>query len=75
MLARRAGVGLRSLFVDEGFGALDTDGRQRLVEAVKAVQNDFDMILVITHIAELCEAFPTQIQVSKSDSGSQVEIV
>ncbi len=75
MLTRRAGVGLRSLFVDEGFGALDTDGRQRLVEAVKAVQNDFDMILVITHIAELCEAFPTQIQVSKSDSGSQVEIV
>ena len=75
MLARRAGVGLRSLFVDEGFGSLDADGRQRLVEAVKAVQNDFDMILVITHIAELCEAFPTQIQVSKSDSGSQVEIV
>jgi len=75
MLARRAGVRLRSLFVDEGFGALDADGRQRLVEAVKAVQNDFDMILVITHIPELCEAFPTQIQVSKSDSGSQVEIV
>ena len=75
MLARRAGVGLRSLFVDEGFGSLDADGRQRLVEAVKAIQSDFDMILVITHIPELCEAFPTQIQVSKSDSGSQVEIV
>jgi DNA repair exonuclease SbcCD ATPase subunit len=38
MLTRRAGVRLRSLFVDEGFGALVADGRQRLVEAVKAIQ-------------------------------------
>jgi len=75
MLAQRAGVRLRSLFVDEGFGALDTDGRQRLVEAVKAVEGEFDMILVITHIDELREAFPTQIQVTKTDGGSQVEIL
>ncbi|MBN2006113.1 MAG: SMC family ATPase [Anaerolineae bacterium] len=74
MLAQRAGVRLRSLFVDEGFGALDEDGRQRLVEAVKAVQNEFDLILVITHVAELREAFPTQIQVLKADVGSVVEV-
>ena len=75
MLARRAGVRLRSLFVDEGFGALDAEGRQRLVEAVKAVQDDFDLVLIITHIDELREAFPTQIQVTKSDSGSLVEVL
>ena len=75
MLAQRAGVRLRSLFVDEGFGSLDSDGRQRLVEAVKAVQSEFDLILVITHIDELREAFPTQILVTKSEDGSQVEIV
>ena len=75
MLAQRAGVRLRSLFVDEGFGALDADGRQRLVEAVKAVQSEFDLILVITHIDELREAFPTQIQVTKNESGSVVEVV
>ncbi len=74
MLAQRAGVRLRSLFVDEGFGALDEEGRQRLVEAVKAVQNEFDLILVITHVAELREAFPTQIQVLKADIGSVVEV-
>ncbi|MCU0522089.1 MAG: SMC family ATPase [Anaerolineae bacterium] len=75
MLAQRAGVRLRSLFVDEGFGSLDADGRQRLVEAVKAVEGEFDMILVITHIDELRDAFPTQIQVTKTDSGSQVDIL
>ena len=75
MLAQRAGVRLRSLFVDEGFGSLDADGRQRLVEAVKAVEGEFDMILVITHIDELRDAFPTQIYVTKTDSGSQVDIL
>lgn len=74
MLAQRAGVRLRSLFVDEGFGALDEEGRQRLVEAVKAVQNEFDLILIITHVAELREAFPTQIQVLKAEVGSVVEV-
>ena len=75
LLAQRAGVRLRSLFVDEGFGSLDADGRQRLVEAIKAVQNDFDLILVITHIDELRDVFPTQIRVVKTESGSQVEVI
>ncbi len=75
MLAQRAGVRLRSLFVDEGFGSLDAEGRQRLVEVVKAVQHEFDLILVITHIDELREAFPTQIQVTKGEGGSIVEVI
>ncbi|MFP4343873.1 MAG: AAA family ATPase [Anaerolineales bacterium] len=75
LLARRAGVQLRSLFVDEGFGTLDADGRRRLVEAVKAVQDDFNLILVITHIEELQDAFPVRIQVTKNDLGSQVAVI
>ena len=75
LLSQRAGVRPRALFVDEGFGSLDADGRQRLVEAVKAVQQDFDLILVITHIEELRDAFPVRIQVSKTEAGSYVEVV
>lgn len=75
LLAQRAGMRPRALFVDEGFGSLDTDGRQRLVEAVKAVQDDFDLILVITHIEELRDAFPVRIQVSKTETGSFVELL
>ena len=75
LLAQRAGMRPRALFVDEGFGSLDADGRQRLVEAVKAVQDDFDLILVITHIEELRDAFPVRIQVSKTETGSFVELL
>ena len=58
LLARRAGAQLRTLFIDEGFGTQDEAGRQRLVEAINSVQDQFDLLLVITHIDDLREAFP-----------------
>ncbi len=58
MLARRAGAQLRTLFIDEGFGTQDEEGRNKLVEAITAIQDDFALILVITHIDELRELVP-----------------
>jgi len=74
MLARRAGAQLRTLFLDEGFGTQDEVGRQRLVEAITAVQDHFDLLLVITHIDELRDAFPVQINVEKLVDGSRIEV-
>jgi exonuclease SbcC len=74
LLAGRAGAHLRALFLDEGFGTQDEEGRARLVEAITAVQDRFDLILVITHIEELRDSFPVQVQVSKTDAGSRVAI-
>lgn len=70
LLANRAGAQLRSLFIDEGFGTQDERGRQQLVDAITSIQDDFDRILVITHIEELKEAFPTRIEVHKTPEGS-----
>lgn len=74
MLARRAGAHLRTLFVDEGFGTQDSDGRDRLVEAITTIQHDFDMILVITHIDELRDHFPVHVVVEKMPGGSRVSV-
>jgi exonuclease SbcC len=70
MLARRSGAQLRSLFIDEGFGTQDARGREHLVSAINSIQDDFDLILVITHIDELKEAFPACIEVTKTSKGS-----
>ncbi len=75
LLAHRAGARLQTLVIDEGFGSQDAEGRQRLLEAIRAVQDDFAKILVITHIEELKEAFPARIEVRKTPRGSQVEVV
>jgi exonuclease SbcC len=70
MLARRAGAHLQTLFIDEGFGTQDEDGRAKLVEAINVVQSDFDMILVITHMEDLRDSFPVHIVVEKTPRGS-----
>jgi len=75
VLAQRAGARLQSLVVDEGFGSQDAQGRQRLIEAINLVRPDFAKILVITHIEELKDAFPTRIEVEKTDRGSMVKVV
>jgi exonuclease SbcC len=75
LLARRAGAQLRALFIDEGFGTQDSAGRERLVSAIQGIQNDFDRILVITHLDELRDAFPARIEVTKTPEGSQVRVV
>jgi exonuclease SbcC len=75
LLARRAGARLRALFIDEGFGTQDSAGRERLISAIQSVQNDFDRILVITHLDELRDAFPARIEVTKTPAGSQVRVV
>lgn len=74
LLARRAGAHLRTLFIDEGFGTQDEDGRNKLVEAITAIQDDFDLILVITHIDELRDSFPVHIIVQKTPGGSRVSV-
>jgi exonuclease SbcC len=74
LLARRAGAQLQTLVIDEGFGTQDAEGRDRLVEAINSIQDDFSRILVITHIEELKDAFPVRIEVTKTDAGSQFSL-
>jgi exonuclease SbcC len=75
VLSHRAGARLQTLVIDEGFGSQDTDGRQRLVEAINLVRSDFAKILVITHLEELKDAFPSRIEVTKTPRGSLVNVV
>ena len=75
LLTHRAGARLQFLVIDEGFGTQDAPGRARLVEVLDTIKNDFEKILVITHIEELKEEFPVRIEVSKNSGGSTFEVV
>lgn len=75
LLANRSGAKLRTLIIDEGFGSQDSEGRERLLEVIRHIENEFETVLVVTHLDELKEAFPVQIQVSKDENGSHVMLV
>jgi exonuclease SbcC len=75
VLAQRAGARLQTLVIDEGFGSQDAEGRQRLIEAINLVHADFAKILVITHLEDLKDAFPTRIEVEKTARGSRIQVL
>lgn len=75
LLARRAGAPLPTLIIDEGFGTQDASGREKLVEVLRLIQEDFERILVITHLDDLREAFPVRIEVTKTARGSTFQMV
>ena len=71
VLAQRMGLPLPTLFIDEGFGTQDAAGRERIVDAIASIQDDFEKIIVITHLDELKDLFPVRIEVLKTGAGSQ----
>ena len=74
LLTRRAGAKLQFLVIDEGFGTQDQEGRTKIIEVLDTIKNDFEKILIITHLEELEEEFPVRIEVSKGTSGSTFEL-
>jgi exonuclease SbcC len=75
LLARRSGARLETLIIDEGFGTQDEEGKEKLIEAITAVQDDFKKIIVITHLDDLKEAFPARIEVTKKRGVGSVATV
>jgi len=76
LLTRRAGTKLRTLVIDEGFGTQDEEGIDNLVQAIQSISEDFDKILVITHLESLKDVFPVRIEVTKlPEIGSRFEII
>ncbi len=74
LLAQRSGAPLPTLFIDEGFGTQDTTGRERILDVIQSIADDFERILVITHMDEMKESFPVRIEVEKRDDGSTFAI-
>ena len=75
LLASRSGAPLPILFIDEGFGSQDTEGQEKLIEAIQSIQNEFEKIIVITHIDQMKENFDQRIEVIKTNEGSKIQIL
>ena len=70
VLSQRTGAPLPTLFIDEGFGSQDASGRERILDVISAIEDDFDKIIVITHLDDLKDMFPVRIEVQKDENGS-----
>ena len=69
-------VKIDSLFIDEGFGTLDNNTLETVISTLETLQAQGKMIGIISHVENLKERIPTQIQIIKKSNGiSEVEIV
>lgn len=67
---------IRSLFIDEGFGALDDNSLDLVVTTLENLQASGKTIGVISHVKAMKERIATQIQVKKGGNGfSELVIV
>lgn len=69
-------VSIGSLFIDEGFGTLDSKTLETVISTLSALQAQGKMIGIISHVDSLKERIPAQIQVQKKQNGvSEIVIV
>ena len=66
-------VRVESLFIDEGFGSLDTDTLRMAMDALDHLQAQGRKVGVISHVQEMTERIGVQIQVQRQ-SGSQSQV-
>lgn len=74
LLAKRSGTPLQTLIIDEGFGSQDESGLEKILEALHRIQNDFEKIIVVSHLSEMKNQFPANFIIEKTASGSRVTI-
>lgn len=72
--ARSGGIRLDSIFVDEGFGSLDTEALDRAIATLVSLKKGGRMVGVISHVADLKERIPARIEVRKGKKGSVVVV-
>lgn len=70
--ARTGGVRLEILFVDEGFGTLDSETLQLAMDELDRLREGGRAVGLISHVAELRERIRTGIEVRPADNGSEI---
>ena len=68
-----AAIGLDIMFIDEGFGSLDSTAREQAVKELKQMAGSERLIGIISHVTEMKQEIEDQLVVVKDKGGSRAE--
>ncbi len=69
------GTRIEALFVDEGFGSLDEETLEEVMNVLDGLREGGRCVGIVSHVSELRQRIPAQIRVRKSHSGSSVSVL
>ena len=70
----RGGIRIDSLFIDEGFGSLDSESLNQALNILSDLSGNDKLVGVISHVSELMSRIDNKILVNKTNIGSVVRI-
>lgn len=73
--AESGGARIEALFVDEGFGTLDEETLDEVMDVLDGLREGGRVVGVVSHVAELRHRIPSQVQVRKARSGSALSVL
>lgn len=73
--AETGGASIDALFVDEGFGSLDPDSLDAVMDVLDSLRSGGRLVGVVSHVAEMRQRIPTQVLVDKGTAGSTLRTV
>lgn len=68
------GTELDTLFVDEGFGSLDADTLEDVMDTLDSLREGGRVVGVVSHVSEMRDRIPVQLHVTKGRAGSTVAL-
>jgi len=72
--SQAGGIAMDTLFIDEGFGSLDTQTLDDVMGVLDALQDDGRLIGLVSHVDSMKQQIPHRIQVHKTPTGSHVNV-
>jgi exonuclease SbcC len=72
--AQTGGTLLDTLFVDEGFGGLDAETLDEVMDTLDELRSGGRVVGLVSHVEELRQRIPTRLRVRKSRTGSLLEL-
>jgi len=70
--SQSGGISLDTIFIDEGFGSLDTNSLDNAIEVLTELNSSGRMVGIISHVSELKERINSKIEVVPGKNGSYI---
>ena len=69
------GIRLDTIFIDEGFGSLDSDTLDLAIRTLEGLRENGRLVGIISHVESLRERIPTRLEVTPTTKGSTIKFL